>query len=74
MSIKDQPVEESAEVRYVNNLLGLDEDTEEEKEVAGFTAKDREEVQAKLAEVKEKQFASIDRPKGFFGWIASLFS
>ena len=89
MSIKDQPVpvSESAEVKYVNDLLGVvdkEEDSEhttEEghhchhtEEVAGFTAEDREEVQAKLAEVKERQFASIDKPKGFFGWIARLFS
>tara|TARA_B100000029_G_scaffold191828_1_gene189808 strand:+ start:484 stop:825 length:342 start_codon:yes stop_codon:yes gene_type:complete len=66
MSIKDQPVEDEAP----KDLLGVID----KEEVAGFTAKDREEVQAKLAEVKERQFASIDRPKGFFGWIASLFS
>lgn len=44
------------------------------EEDSGFTAEDKAEVQSKLAEVKERQFASIDKPKGFFGWLASLFS
>jgi len=61
MSIKDQPVEEGHDCHH----------TEED---SGFTAEDRAEVQSKLAEVKERQFASIDKPKGFFGWLASLFS
>ena len=33
-----------------------------------------EEVKSKLQEVKEQQWAEIDKPKGFFGWLASLFT
>ena len=36
--------------------------------------KEREHIEEKLAEVRERQFAEVSRPKGFFGWIASLFS
>ena len=66
MSIKDQPVEDEV----TKDLLGVIDKEED----SGFTAEDRAEVQSKLAEVKERQFASIDKPKGFFGWLASLFS
>ena len=33
-----------------------------------------EEVKEKLQEVKEQQWAELDKPKGFFGWLASLFT
>ena len=36
--------------------------------------KKAEEVKEKLQEVKEQQWAEIDKPKGFFGWLASLFT
>ena len=36
--------------------------------------KKAEEVKSKLQEVKEQQWAEIDKPKGFFGWLASLFT
>ena len=36
--------------------------------------KEKEQIEEKLNEVRERQFAEVSRPKGFFGWIASLFS
>jgi len=33
-----------------------------------------DEVAQKLDEIKKKQWAEVDKPKGFFGWLASLFS
>ena len=36
--------------------------------------KEKEQIEEKLSEVRERQFAEVSRPKGFFGWIASLFS
>ena len=36
--------------------------------------KEKEQIEEKISEVRERQFAEVSRPKGFFGWIASLFS
>ena len=36
--------------------------------------KEKEQIEEKISEVRERPFAEVSRPKGFFGWIASLFS
>ena len=56
---------------------GITEKTDSLKDKADeviLKNKEREHIEEKLAEVRERQFAEVSRPKGFFGWIASLFS
>ena len=54
---------------------GLVEKTDSLKDQTNeMIAKEKEQIEEKLNEVRERQFAEVSRPKGFFGWIASLFS
>ena len=69
--------DESAELleRARASVDGLVEKTDSLKDRTNeMIAKEKEQIEEKLNEVRERQFAEVSRPKGFFGWIASLFS
>jgi translation initiation factor IF-2 len=61
--------------RARTSVDGLVEKTDSLKDKTNeMIVKEKEQIEEKLNEVREKQFAEVSRPKGFFGWIASLFS
>ena len=69
--------DESAELleRARASVDGLVEKTDSLKDQTNeMIIKEKEQIEEKLNEVRERQFAEVSRPKGFFGWIASLFS
>ena len=69
--------DESAELleKARASVDGLVEKTDSLKDQTNeMIAKEKEQIEEKLNEVRERQFAEVSRPKGFFGWIASLFS
>ena len=69
--------DESAELleRARASVDGLVEKTDSLKDKTNeMIVKEKEQIEEKLNEVRERQFAEVSRPKGFFGWIASLFS
>lgn len=69
--------DESAELleRARASVDGLVEKTDSLKDRTNeMIVKEKEQIEEKLNEVRERQFAEVSRPKGFFGWIASLFS
>ena len=69
--------DESAELleRARASVDGLVEKTDSLKDRTNeMIEKEKEQIEEKLNEVRERQFAEVSRPKGFFGWIASLFS
>ena len=69
--------DESAELleKARASVDGLVEKTDSLKDQTNeMIAKEKEQIEEKLNEVRVRQFAEVSRPKGFFGWIASLFS
>ena len=58
----------------VNKLSEKTDSLKDKADEVILKEKEREHIEEKLAEVRERQFAEVSRPKGFFGWIASLFS
>jgi len=58
----------------VNGITEKTDSLKDRADEAILKNKEREHIEEKLAEVRERQFAEVSRPKGFFGWIASLFS
>ena len=68
----DELLERAQEV--VNGITEKTDSLKDRADEAILKNKEREHIEEKLAEVRERQFAEVSRPKGFFGWIASLFS
>ena len=70
--VDDDLLERAQEV--VNGITEKTDSLKDRADEAILKNKEREHIEEKLAEVRERQFAEVSRPKGFFGWIASLFS
>ncbi len=68
----DELLERAQEV--VNGITEKTDSLKDRADEAILKNKEREHIEEKLSEVRERQFAEVSRPKGFFGWIASLFS